>query len=166
MLKKWYTKAINFFWRQIYGELTTVEKEAFYDSINSLFELINYLKLNNFKWASDGLNFQIDVDTFERPEQVLARKWANCGGFMRLYEDFIKYKFSKGFLMAFSYRQYELRGSYNWHYVMLIDDGVLLSNLEMIPISSNKTAAQMIKERWPEFQHISQIDEWRYKNVY
>ena len=79
---------INSFWNFIYPELTDKQVSQEMSLCKTPFQLETYLCSRGFKWASDGLNFSLETDSFEKPSQVLSRKWANCSGFLRLYSYF------------------------------------------------------------------------------
>lgn len=153
MLKKWYAKLVIMFWSMIYGELTKEEKEHIYDGLHSVYDLADYLRVKGFKWGSDGFNLNIRLDTFERPERVLARGFGNCGDYMRLYEDFLKYK-NMG-----RYAQYELRDGYGWHYVSVLNCGTLFqSNIYLWEMKGSES--ETILSYFPEYEEIHIIDEW------
>ena len=83
---------INKYWNWRYPEWTRGQVKELFKSFNgNMWALQEYLRNNGFKWGSDGLNISRYTDTFARPEQVLARKFGNCGDYMRLYEEFIKF---------------------------------------------------------------------------
>ena len=164
-VKKIVAFIVNWFWFQIYGEYTTAEKEKLYNDLADVRALEQFLLNHNFYWASDGLNACMTLDTFARPEQTLARGWGNCGDFMRLYEDFLKYK-NKG-----RYVQYELTTpttifgfipSKRWHYVMLINDEVVQTNVNLRPLVS-LYFPDNLKMYFPEYQDSRIIDEWSAK---
>ncbi len=155
MLKKWYAKLVIMFWSVIYGELTKEEKERIYDGLHSVYDLADYLRVNRFKWGSDGLNLNIRLDTFERPERLLARGFGNCGDFMRLYEDFLKFK------GVGRYTQYELRDGYDWHYVSVIDGDTFQTNMRLLPMQGDEGATLLYY--FPEYEEVHVIDEWEGK---
>lgn len=150
---------INFWWRIWYGEWSDARVKAYFDRFRNIFELRQALENEGFQWQSDGLNFSIQTDTFERPGQVLARKWANCGGFMRLFEAYIKYK-NDGVIF---YEQFEMstRDRKKWHYVMLfqIEDGryYLQTNNDIFQCAGDT----MITLIFPDYDQGQKIDEWR-----
>ena len=88
MINKILRNIVNWFWNFIYPELSNKEVEEIYSICKTPFQLETYLCSHGFKWASDGLNFSIETDSFERPNQLLSRKWGNCSGFLRLYSEF------------------------------------------------------------------------------
>lgn len=125
---------INTYWNWRYPEWTRSQVENYFAKFNGSIWLLNDdLVSQGFKWASDGLNFSILTDTFARPEQVLARKFGNCGDYMRLYEEFIKYSGC-----ARKYVQYEFTcdDALNYHYAALIDlnngQQICQSNLSLL----------------------------------
>jgi len=85
MINKILRFVVNSFWNLIYPELSDKEVEGIYSLCKTPFQFEVYLCSHGFNWASDGLNFNILTDSFEKPSQVLSRKWANCSGFLRLY---------------------------------------------------------------------------------
>lgn len=160
MFKKIVTFIVNWFWFQIYGEWTRAQVEKLYNDLADVRALEQFLLNHNFYWASDGLNSCIELDTFARPEQTLARGWGNCGDYMRLYEDFLKFK-GKG-----RYTQYELTTPAKglipwkrWHYVSLINGEWLQSNLSLRPLVSN-SIADSLAYYFPEYSNVRVIDEW------
>lgn len=152
MLKKWYAKLVIMFWSMIYGELTKEEKERIYDGLDSVYELAEYLRIKGFKWGSDGLNLNIRLDTFERPERVLARGFGNCGDYMRLFEDFLKYK------NIGRYTQYELRDGYGWHYVSVLNGGIFQSNAKLFSMQGDEGATLLYY--FPQYKEVHILDEW------
>ena len=105
----------------------------------------------------------MELDTFARPEQTLARGWGNCGDFLRLYEDFLKFKKQGRFA------QYELTTptkilgiipSKRWHYASLIDGIYIQSNVRLYPLI-NGSAAESLSYYFGEYSNIRIIDEWR-----
>lgn len=155
MLKKWLMKLVTLFWSSLCGEWTKEQKEKLYNDLTNIFELEQYLKNNGFKWGNDGLNWNIRVDTFERPERLLARGFGNCGDFMRLYEDFLKFK------GVGRYTQYELRDGYGWHYVSIIDGDTFQTNMRLLPMQGDDGATLLYY--FPEYEEVHVIDEWEGK---
>ena len=152
MLKKWYAKLVIMFWSLICGEWTKEEKERLYKDLDSVEDLAEYLRVKGFKWGSDGLNLNIRLDTFERPERLLARGFGNCGDYMRLFEDFLKYK-NMG-----RYTQYELRDGYGWHYVMVIDGSTFQTNMRLLPMQGDEAGTLLYY--FPKYNEVHIIDEW------
>lgn len=152
-------KIINLYWRMIYGEWTPEQVREFMGRFDTVSGFQTWLVDQGFKWRSDGLNFSIQTDTFERPEQVLARKWANCGGFMRLFETFIKLRSA-----ASEYTQYEISNSEGrWHYVMFFkigDQWHCQSNLNIFPALHY---VANIKQYFPQYTTVNVIDRWKLK---
>ena len=154
MFKKWYVKIVNWFWRCVYGEYTTAEKEKLYNDLADVRALEQFLLNHNFYWASDGLNACIELDTFARPEQTLARGWGNCGDYMRLYEEFIKFSGC-----AKKYVQYEMTcdNSLKYHYVMEItmsDSEILIQN------NMDLFAFAAFYEIGSNYDNVKIIDKW------
>lgn len=155
MIKKWLMKLVTLFWSSLCGEWTKEQKEKLYNDLANIFELEQYLKNNGFKWGIDGLNWNIRVDTFERPERLLARGFGNCGDYMRLFEDFLKYK-NMG-----RYTQYELRDGYGWHYAMVIAGGTFQTNIRLLPMQGDEAGTLLYY--FPEYEEVHVIDEWEAK---
>lgn len=146
---------INKYWNWRYPEWTRGQVEELFKRFNGdIFAFHEYLKDNGFKWGSDGLNISRYTDTFARPEQVLARKFGNCGDYMRLYEEFIKFSGC-----AKKYVQYEMTkdNSFDYHYVMLItlnnDDKILQSNLSLL----SEIAFEILSQ---DYDNVKIIDKW------
>ena len=123
---------INKYWAWRYPEWTRGQVEEYFRIFGgNIWQFRDNLIAKGFVWASDGLNVSRYTDTFARPEQVLARKFGNCGDFMRLFEEFIKFTGC-----AVKYIQHELTcdNSLRYHYVMqfTLADGqeIIQSNLE------------------------------------
>lgn len=152
MIKKWYMKLIIWFWNVVYGEWTKEQKEKLYNDLADVTELEQYLCNSGFEWQSDGLNWNISMDTFERPERLLSRRFGNCGDFMRLYEDFLKFK-SKG-----RYTQYELRAGYLWHYVSVINGKLFQTNIKLLPMQGDEGATLLYY--FPQYKEVHILDEW------
>ena len=106
MIKKLWLSIVNAFWNFFYEELSDAQVHEFYDKFSNYFELAQYLQANGFEWKSDSMNLLpiYKLDSFERPNQVLARRWANCSGYMRLFSDFIRYKRCADKVRAFGTR--------------------------------------------------------------
>ncbi len=121
MFKKILVSIVNYFWDLFYPEWSDAEVNAFFDKFSNHFELSNYLIANNYEWLSDGLNILPihALDTFERPGQVLARGGANCGGWLRFFSTFIKYKRCADRLEECLLHNGQIGA---WHYVSLIQD--------------------------------------------
>ena len=145
MINKILRFVINSFWNFIYPELSEKEVEEIYSLCKTPFQLEVYLCSHGFKWASDGLNFNILSDSFEKPSQVLSRKWANCSGFLRLYStlfDKIGIK-HKEILLIHS-------DKIQWHYINIFQyDGKFYqqSNIALTEITSFDKLWQEWKEK-------------------
>ena len=155
MIKKWYMKLVTLFWSLLYGEWTKEQKQKLYNDLADVSDLEQYLRNNGFEWKNDGLNWNVKVDTFERAERVLARRWGNCGDYMRLYEDFLKFK-DRG-----RYTQYELRAGYLWHYVSVINGKLFQSNAKLLPMQGDEGATLLYY--FPKYEEVHIIDEWEGK---
>lgn len=146
-----------------YGRWSEQKKNELYIMLHTVEDLAAWLKDNGYKWGSDGLNFSIQTDTFARPEDVLARGFGNCGDFMRLFEDFIKYKNSQGVYVADSYLQYELTdANENWHYVMIIKrsgEFMLQSNGSITVIGADVPLLRL----FPQYPYATVVESWRSK---
>lgn len=159
-------KLINFIWRLIYGEWDEARQAELFSRFATIFDFQTWLVSNGFKWRSDGLNFSIETDTFERPGQVLARGWANCGGFMRLFEAYIK---ATG--AVDEYVQFELTAPAKilgvipwtrWHYVSAFRIGAwwyVQSNLAFLAIVNEADTESMIR-LFKEYQNARVLDRW------
>lgn len=149
---------VNFWWRLIYGEWSDERVAAYFENFHNIIELQMGLAAAGFRWRSDGLNFSIDTDTFERPGQVLARGWANCGGYMRLFEAYIKASGS-----ASAYTQYELTSdSGAWHYISIIEykgGNHLQSNIQITELIT--AGPNPFLNLFPEYSKYRIIDEWK-----
>lgn len=138
---------INSFWNFIYPEWTDAEVKAVYDSMSNQFELTQYLISNGFTWNNDGLNANYYTDSYERPGQVLARKFANCTGFLRLYSEFMQYHKCVDYfeeIMLFH------EDSYRWHAIIVMyDRGVCYyqSNINVSQIDSKQQILDYYKEK-------------------
>ena len=146
---------INAYWNWRYPEWTRGQVDELFKSFNGdIWALQEYLRNNGFKWGSDGLNISRYTDTFARPEQVLARKFGNCGDFMRLFEEFIKFSGC-----AVKYIQHELTcdNSLRYHYIMqfTLADGeeILQSNLDFFSPEVFKVIAN-------GYDNVKIIDKW------
>jgi len=155
MIKKWYMKLVTLFWSLIYGEWTKEEKEKLYNDLDDVQALAEYLKVKGFKWGNDGQNWNIKADTFERPERLLSRGFGNCGDYMRLFEDFLKFK------GVGRYTQYELRDGYGWHYIMIIDGSIFQTNMRLLPMQGDEGGS--ILYYFPKYEEVHIIDEWEGK---
>lgn len=146
---------INAYWNWRYPEWTRGQVEELFKSFNGdIWALQEYLRNNGFKWGSDGLNISRYTDTFARPEQVLARKFGNCGDYMRLYEEFIKFSGC-----AVRYIQYEMTcdNSLKYHYVMEItmsDSEILIQN------NMDLFAFAAFYEIGSNYDNVKIIDKW------
>ena len=146
---------INKYWNWRYPEWSDDMVKEYFDKCNNNIWLFqNKLIEHSFKWHSDGLNFSIYTDTFARPNQVLARKFGNCGDYMRLFEVFIKYT-----KCATRYAQYELTcdDKFNYHYTMIVwlKDGNIItqSNLQLLSEEAFKTISK-------DYDNVWLIDKW------
>lgn len=147
---------INKFWAWRYPEWTRSQVEEYFKQCNGNIWLFqNKLIGDNIKWDSDGLNFSRYTDTFARPEQMLARKFGNCGDFMRLFEEFIKYSGC-----ATKYIQYEMTNDYSpkYHYAMVITmsngETLLQSNLSLL----NEEVLKILSDG---YDNVKAIDKWQ-----
>lgn len=149
---------INKFWDFWYPEWTDKQVQEYFAQFKDINDFRQDLINKNFKWASDGLNFSMLFDTFERPNQVLARQWANCGGFMRLFEAYIK---SGNDNSIKGYTQFELKANDGkWHYIMAIkkNDGEIFtqSNLNFLFLSNRD-----LDIMFPNYTVNKIIDSWQ-----
>lgn len=157
MIKKIWLTIVNFYWSIRYPEWTDVQVKALFDSLNDHYDLVLYLKNNSFVWNSDGMNFSKEMDTFERPSQVLARKFANCSGFLRLFAEYIKYK-----RCADRTEEYVL---YNddilfgkWHYITYIyanGEKYIQNNMNIVLATPEE-----IEKVKSGFKYMELIDSW------
>ena len=145
---------INKYWNWRYPEWTDQQVQEYFAQFKSITDLRQDLVNKDFKWSSDGLNFSKSFDTFERPNQVLARQWANCGGFMRLFEAYIK---SGNDNSIKSYSQFELINDYKWHYVMTITkkDGEIFTQSNLTFLSN-----YALDICFPNYRVNKIIDSW------
>ena len=145
---------INKYWNWRYPEWTDQQVQEYFAQFKSITDLRQDLVNKDFKWSSDGLNFSKSFDTFERPNQVLARQWANCGGFMRLFEAYIK---SGNDNSIKSYTQFELISGFKWHYVMTIvkKDGEIMTQSNLIFLSN-----YALEICFPNYRISKIIDTW------
>lgn len=150
-------KLIRWFWNLIYGELDEVEVKQFFDRFANVFELSNYLMANGYEWRSDGENIlpYYKFDGFERPGQVLARKWANCSGWLRLYSEFIRYKRCADRLEECLLHNGTIGA---WHYVMLIQDcGITYIQSNMSVNILDKPLLELYKGKYSKMELM---DTW------
>lgn len=134
-----------------------------YDDLNSILALEQYLVSQGFKYGSDGMNAWEVTDDAERPTMVLARKFANCNGYMRLYEGFIKYKKTKGIKVADTYKQYEIVNGDRWHFINFIylnHQCFFQSNIHITEDASEETTICNYKIAGWEVKRI--VEEWKY----
>ena len=123
-------KLINWYWNIRYPELSTEQVNKVFDQFDSIQEFASFLKAAGFKWSSDGLNFCQATDTFERPGQVLARRFANCGGYMRLFKEFCLYKGFYDYLAEYELTDGVIRN--RWHYIsVIVHNGKIFSQSNM-----------------------------------
>jgi len=158
MLKRIWLKIVNIFWNLIYPEWTDKQVYEFYDQFSNYFEFAAYLQASKFQYKPDGMNILpiYRIDTFARPNQVLARKFYNCSDTMRLFSEFIKYK-----KCADSFEEIFLHNGEigNWHYIMLISDqgrSYIQSNIFV-----NLAMPEQIVEYKKEYKHWDVIDKWQ-----
>ena len=158
MLKHIWLKIINIFWNLIYPEWSDKQVHEFYDQFSNYFELAAYLQANKFQYKPDGMNLLpiYRIDTFARPNQVLARKFYNCSDMLRIFSEFIKYK-----RCADSFEEIFLHNGEigNWHYIMIINDRgrqYIQSNIFINPLTS-----EQIAEYKNEYKHWEIIDKWQ-----
>lgn len=126
-------KLVNWYWNLRYPELSQAQVEKAFDCFEDIEQFSTFLKAAGFKWSSDGLNYTQLTDTFERPGQVLSRKFANCGGYMRLFKEFCKHR--KCFISLVEYELTDGPLKNRWHYVSLIetDQGIFSqSNMDIL----------------------------------
>lgn len=125
-------KIINWYWNLKYPELSDAQVKEFFNLFYTPMQMSEFLQANGFVWASDGLNWSRWTDTFERPGQVLARKFANCGGYMRLFKEFCLYR-------GYSVAEYELiNHGFDYHYSSCVEkdgDFFMQSNLNIHKIA-------------------------------
>jgi len=157
MIKKLWLSIVNAFWNFFYEELSDAQVHELYDKFSNYFELAQYLQANGFEWKSDSMNLLpiYKLDSFERPNQVLARRWANCSGYMRLFSDFIRYK-----RCADKVEECLLHNGAigEYHYVCMIQDrGVVYLQSNMGVSVLDKPLLEYYKGKY-HFQEL--IDVW------
>lgn len=154
MFKKITAFFVNGFWNCIFKPWTDEQVKKFYDGFDNYIQLSKYLQDKGFKWASDGANFCEISDFANRPKYVLARGWANCDDYCRLFEEFIKYK-----RCADHYEETLLKNAEgDWHFVTVIIDrntAWLQSNMyvsllqeHVIKAFENKYTSVEITDSW------------------
>jgi hypothetical protein len=157
MIKKIWLYIVNTWWNFFYEELSEAQVHEFYDKFSNYFELSAYLKANGYEWGSDGMNIlpYYKADSFERPGQVLARKFANCSGWMRMFSSFIRYK-----KCADKVEECLLHNGAigDYHYVCMIQDrGVVYLQSNMNVSVLDKPLLEYYKDKY-HFQEL--IDTW------
>lgn len=156
---------INFYWNRRYPELNNEEVKVIFEKHQSIIGFATYLYVEKFTYNHDGLNYTYILDTFERPNQVLARKFANCSGYMRLWQDYVEYMRNADEII-----QYDMNNGWQWklnplggqwHYISFIrvdNKWYLQSNVNIIEIASPESTLEVYKK---EYKNITQIYSWK-----
>ena len=157
IVKKWILDVVNWFWAQSCPEWTDAQVKEFFDQFSNHFELANYLAANKFTWNSDGMNILPvhALDTYERPSQLLARKFGNCTGYLRLFSEFIKYKRCADSMEEYLMHNGEI-GS--WHAIIVIQsNGIVYYQSNMNVNIMDKP----LNELFPQYRIRELTDFWK-----